>query len=959
MTADTTATDATDANTPAQGEIVTFYSYKGGTGRTMALANIACLLAKRGQGRVLMIDWDLEAPGLHHYFAGKLTGAFGPAPADQKALVNARGLVELSVELGRLALAATAPDTGRPTHSNDAGAPTDPADAADTLVSGLNLAPFVIQTDVPMLDLIKAGRFDARYAAKLSRLKWETWFRRCPELFPALARRLASVYRWVLIDARTGSTDTTGICTMQMPDKLVVVFTPNKQSLVGITGLTRRAVAWRARYGDARPLTVYPLPSRIDSERESLRQQWREGHAEGGIEGYQPLFESALREAYGLQACTLQAYFNEVQVQHSPDYAFGERIAVNEAATTSDDRFSVARSYEALLGWLADGIPPWESRERWQSMVELMQLEDSIATLEGASTADPQLRRERSAMMLARVQLAARVHGGDSMSALEARETLASDYAARGMRDEALALQQQAVTEVRAVADARLVRALRGLGALHQTFGALDAAEASLREALAVADKAPDVGQIESIVTASDLGSVLRVQGKLTESRRLLEDAHRGLVANVGATDPRTLAAQSRLAEVLWAQGELDTAQNLVASGLEVQRRTRGATHDDTLASTTVMANMLMIRGNYVAGGELLQGMVGALAKRDPTGTQTDAVRTRLAVALQYQGRDVEAQTMLEEVLTRQRATLGEAHPNTIESMMALGSVLGLAGKWSAARSLQEQALALIERVFGPGHLRTLQLVAELANTLEQLGELAGAEQLVRRLLDQSMGFFGPSDVSTADVMNRLAQVLIKSKRANEARELVERAIDAAAASDDNAKTEFTSLRPALHLTAAMACAGGNDFEQALAHFRIAVHLFESTLGPSDEKTLRAKRYSALMLAELGRNDEAIMQLETVRSAAASTGHDDVGLDEALAQAYARTGRHADAMALLSDGLPALLGQFGEGSNEAVSRFELLATLAKEAGDTSAESRWKDAVIGALKASRESRSPAR
>ena len=101
------------------------------------------------------------------------------------------------------------------------------------------------------------------------------------------------------------------------------------------------------------------------------------------------------------------------------------------------------------------------------------------------------------------------------------------------------------------------------------------------------------------------------------------------------------------------------------------------------------------------------------------------------------------------------------------------------------------------------------------------------------------------------------------------------------------------------------------------------------------------------------------MQLETVRSAAASTGHDDVGLDEALAQAYARTGRHADAMALLSDGLPALLGQFGEGSNEAVSRFELLATLAKEAGDTSAESRWKDAVIGALKASRESRSPAR
>ena len=43
--------------------IVTFYSYKGGVGRSMALANIAVLLAQRGM-KVLMVDWDLEAPGL-------------------------------------------------------------------------------------------------------------------------------------------------------------------------------------------------------------------------------------------------------------------------------------------------------------------------------------------------------------------------------------------------------------------------------------------------------------------------------------------------------------------------------------------------------------------------------------------------------------------------------------------------------------------------------------------------------------------------------------------------------------------------------------------------------------------------------------------------------------------------------------------------------------------------------
>jgi Mrp family chromosome partitioning ATPase len=48
------------------GSIVTFYSYKGGAGRTMVLANTACLLAAAGH-KVLAIDGDLEAPGLHRY----------------------------------------------------------------------------------------------------------------------------------------------------------------------------------------------------------------------------------------------------------------------------------------------------------------------------------------------------------------------------------------------------------------------------------------------------------------------------------------------------------------------------------------------------------------------------------------------------------------------------------------------------------------------------------------------------------------------------------------------------------------------------------------------------------------------------------------------------------------------------------------------------------------------------
>src|SRR5262245_60254027 len=49
------------------GRIVAFYSFKGGVGRSLVLANVGWLLAANQQ-RVLVVDWDLEAPGLEEFF---------------------------------------------------------------------------------------------------------------------------------------------------------------------------------------------------------------------------------------------------------------------------------------------------------------------------------------------------------------------------------------------------------------------------------------------------------------------------------------------------------------------------------------------------------------------------------------------------------------------------------------------------------------------------------------------------------------------------------------------------------------------------------------------------------------------------------------------------------------------------------------------------------------------------
>jgi cellulose biosynthesis protein BcsQ len=60
-------------------QIFTFYSFKGGVGRSMAVLNVAYAMAAKGR-HVLVLDMDLEAPGLSGFLGRH--GEIG-APARQ------------------------------------------------------------------------------------------------------------------------------------------------------------------------------------------------------------------------------------------------------------------------------------------------------------------------------------------------------------------------------------------------------------------------------------------------------------------------------------------------------------------------------------------------------------------------------------------------------------------------------------------------------------------------------------------------------------------------------------------------------------------------------------------------------------------------------------------------------------------------------------------------------------
>ena len=177
---------------------VTFYSYKGGVGRSLALANTAALLVKRGR-RVLLIDFDIEAPGLDSF------AEFAPAAGKS-------GVVEYVSEFLRHKIA---PD----------------------------IRPFVHRCELPgplrgQLCVMPAGKRDAAYNHQLAHINWA-------ELYesglgtPFFANWKAAIDHhfqpdYIFVDSRTGLTEVGGVCTTQLPDLVMMLFGLNDQNVRGI-----------------------------------------------------------------------------------------------------------------------------------------------------------------------------------------------------------------------------------------------------------------------------------------------------------------------------------------------------------------------------------------------------------------------------------------------------------------------------------------------------------------------------------------------------------------------------------------------------------------------------------------------------------------------------------------------------------------------------------------------------
>ncbi|MGA2740446.1 MAG: hypothetical protein ABSG65_23790 [Bryobacteraceae bacterium] len=314
----------------SEGRILTFYSYKGGVGRTMTVANVGRLLAREhtvAPAKTLLIDWDLEAPSLHRFFKA----------ADEPV----RGLVDYFEAF--VDLLANREDFREGLRNEGRAA---------ILNQALPLEPYLVEADTEGLFLMAAGPIakiaSSEYQGKVASFDWVGLFREHRYAFEAFREMLAARFAYTLIDSRTGIGDISGVCTAILPDKLIAMFAPNSQNTMVIK-VVEAALEFRRLSDDLRPLIVYPLASRCDPADLTALQT--------SLNGFQSEFADLFKRAYELRDCDLSRYFEEVILLYVPWYAYNERIAVEKGEPTYVG--SLRRSYTEFCKWLVSDKYPW------------------------------------------------------------------------------------------------------------------------------------------------------------------------------------------------------------------------------------------------------------------------------------------------------------------------------------------------------------------------------------------------------------------------------------------------------------------------------------------------------------------------------------------------------------------------------------------------------------------------
>jgi MinD-like ATPase involved in chromosome partitioning or flagellar assembly len=254
--------------------VVTFYSYKGGVGRTMALVNVAHVLAREGL-RVLMVDLDLEAPGMTHYFADRVREQATLASKDALDLLldAKRTLSELEAErrkfkkvsLEEYVIHIPLPEAWLRTEPS--GSPYEngrldllPATLEPTLTPEPSRDYLERMDELDLPGIFSAEGPRHRLGDHLRRYFTQARFRAPGDILRTMREEVWAAYDMVLVDSRTGLNEISGLCIGPLSDSLVVCTGLNQQNVEGTRYFMEKARLLDRERAKRFALVVGPVP---------------------------------------------------------------------------------------------------------------------------------------------------------------------------------------------------------------------------------------------------------------------------------------------------------------------------------------------------------------------------------------------------------------------------------------------------------------------------------------------------------------------------------------------------------------------------------------------------------------------------------------------------------------------------------------------------------------------------
>jgi len=358
-----------------QTKIYTFYSYKGGVGRSMALANIAELLYQKGLS-VLMVDFDLEAPGLEQYFY-KASEPEGEQRL--REIWTRRGVIDLLFSYKSLrslhdsslstSLASGAGTTSKETplvkitaNRDDGSEPFPfPKEPLANFITEIN-AP--THTNPARLSLMTAGKRSKerintetnekeiiddfpRYADRVRSFAWDDFYLNWDgeRFFEWFRNEVINSADVVLIDSRTGVAEMSGVCTYQLADIAVMFVASNNQNVEGTKkiaeSLTSQELIREGRKG--RELSLVFVPSRVD-----LFEKVR---LDDLAERFKRMTDTLISPSVTFKINA----FDDLKIPYIPYYSFVEELAVRDKNSTA--AIEMTKAYENICRSLAQLDP--------------------------------------------------------------------------------------------------------------------------------------------------------------------------------------------------------------------------------------------------------------------------------------------------------------------------------------------------------------------------------------------------------------------------------------------------------------------------------------------------------------------------------------------------------------------------------------------------------------------------